>query len=83
MIVAGSLANGFGSGGAFLASPDDATEEMSRTRSGTMFFSGPIHPAQLGAAIAAAPIHLSPELAQRQRQLVERITLANQLLAEA
>lgn len=82
MIVAGSLAKGFGSGGAFLAVPDHKTEEMIRTTSGTMIFSGPIHPAQLGASIASTRIHLSPELAQRQDDLAKRIALANRLLED-
>ena len=59
MVIAGSLAKGFGSGAAFLALPNDEMVDMIRTRSGAMFFSGPVHPAQLGAAIAAARIHLS------------------------
>lgn len=80
MVVAGSLAKGFGSGGAFLALPNDEAEEMVRTTSGAMFFSGPVHPAQLGAAIAATRIHLSPEIPKRQEALRERIALTNKLL---
>ncbi len=80
MVVAGSLAKGFGSGAAFLALPNDEVEEMIRTTSGAMFFSGPIHPAQLGAAIAATRIHLGPEMPKRQEALRERIALANKLL---
>lgn len=80
MVVAGSLAKGFGSGAAFLALPNDEVEEIIRTTSGAMFFSGPVHPAQLGAAIAATRIHLGPEMPKRQEALRERIALANKLL---
>src|SRR5262249_39847078 len=40
-------------------------------------FSGPLQPALLGAAIASAKIHLTDEIAQRQRALQKRIDLFN------
>ena len=48
-----------------------------------MVFSVPLHPAQLGAAIASADIHLSPELEERQAVLDNQITFVKaSLLAE-
>jgi hypothetical protein len=47
-----------------------------------MIFSGPIQPPMLGAAIASARIHLSPEIVQLQKELQERISLCNRLLKE-
>ena len=47
-----------------------------------MIFSGPIQPPMLGAAIASARIHLSPEIMQLQKELQERISLCNRLLKE-
>ena len=75
MVVAVSLAKSFGSGGAALAFPDAATAERVQLSGGTMVFSGPLHPAQLGAAIASADIHLSPELEERQAVLDHQIRL--------
>ncbi len=49
---------------------------------GTLAFGGPIHPAVLGAGIASAALHLSPEHEDRQGRLYERIDLVNQLVVE-
>jgi 7-keto-8-aminopelargonate synthetase-like enzyme len=46
-----------------------------------MIFSGPLQPALLGAAIASARVHLSSEIYQRQRHLMDRIRLFNDLAA--
>jgi hypothetical protein len=43
-----------------------------------MITSGPMQPSQLGAAIASAKLHLSPELAQMHRELHERLEFARQ-----
>jgi 7-keto-8-aminopelargonate synthetase-like enzyme len=75
MVVAVSLAKSFGSGGAALAFPDAAMAERVQLSGGTMVFSGPLHPAQLGAAIASADIHLSPELEERQAVLEHQIKM--------
>jgi 7-keto-8-aminopelargonate synthetase-like enzyme len=53
-----------------------------RTLGGPMIFSGPVQPPMLGAALASAAIHLSPELAQRQAALRERISFCTGLLQE-
>ena len=47
-----------------------------------MIFSGPVQPPMLGAALASARIHLSPELHDLQRALRERIELCTQLLSQ-
>jgi 7-keto-8-aminopelargonate synthetase-like enzyme len=75
LVVAVSLAKSFGSGGAALAFPDAAMAERVQLSGGTMVFSGPLHPAQLGAAIASADIHLSPELEERQAVLNHQIKM--------
>jgi 7-keto-8-aminopelargonate synthetase-like enzyme len=83
LIVAVSLAKSFGSGGAALAFPDRAMAERVQMSGGTLVFSGPLHPAQLGAAIASADIHLSPELEERQAVLHQQIKLMREGLAAA
>jgi 7-keto-8-aminopelargonate synthetase-like enzyme len=50
-----------------------------RTCGTSLIFSGPLQPALLGAGIASARIHLSDELARRQRLLLERIDLFGKL----
>jgi 7-keto-8-aminopelargonate synthetase-like enzyme len=47
---------------------------------GTLTFSGPIHPAELGSAVAAAGIHLSEEHVDRQARLIQQIELVRDLL---
>jgi 7-keto-8-aminopelargonate synthetase-like enzyme len=82
MVVIVSLAKSFGSGGSAIAFPDPADAQRVQLCGGTLTFSGPLHPAELGAAVAAADIHLAPELEQRQRRLSEQIALVGRLLVE-
>ena len=83
LVVAVSLAKSFGSGGAALAFPDAAMADRVQLSGGTMVFSGPLHPAQLGAAIASADIHLSPELEERQAALNNQIKMTKAALLAA
>jgi 7-keto-8-aminopelargonate synthetase-like enzyme len=78
-VVVAGFAKAFGASGAVLVLPDAETARLIRTCGSTMIFSGPLPPATLGAAIASARIHLSDEIHQRQRKLMERITLFNGL----
>ena len=81
-VVVASLAKAFSAGGAVMVFPDTETARVVRTCGSTMIFSGPLQPALLGAAIASARIHLSPEINERQRQLMDRIDLFNGLARE-
>jgi 7-keto-8-aminopelargonate synthetase-like enzyme len=83
LVIAVSLAKSFGAGGAALAFPDAAVAERVQVSGGTMVFSGPLHPAELGAAVASCEIHLSDELAERQAILKEQIQLVRSLLLAA
>ncbi len=80
MIVAGSLAKAVGSGGAVVAMRDADMAARIRLIGTTFVFSGPLHPAELGAAVAAVDILLSSELDERQRRLRH---LIDHTLAEA
>jgi 7-keto-8-aminopelargonate synthetase-like enzyme len=82
MVLAVSLAKSFGTGGAALLFPDPDTARRVWLTGGTLTFSGPIHPAQLGSAVAAAAIHLSDEHADRQAMLVRQIGFVRDLLVE-
>jgi 7-keto-8-aminopelargonate synthetase-like enzyme len=82
MVVAVSLAKSFGSGGAALVFPDRDLARRVEVCGGTMTFSGPIHPAELGAAVASADIHLSPEHAERQARLLDQIDVVRSLVED-
>lgn len=83
MIVIGSLAKSWGAGGSVLVLPGAEIAEQVLLAGATFTFSGPLHPAELGAAVAAADIHLSPELEVRQRELMSRIDYVRDRLVAA
>lgn len=83
LVIAASLAKSFGSGGAALAFPNEAMADRVQIAGGTMTFSGPLHPAELGAAVAACDIHLSTEVATRQTALARQIELVRSSLLTA
>jgi 7-keto-8-aminopelargonate synthetase-like enzyme len=78
-IVALSMAKAFSAGGAVLVFPDAESARLVRTCGSTLIFSGPLQPALLGAAIASARVHLSPEISERQQKLRDRIALFGDL----
>lgn len=82
MILAASLAKAFATGGAVMVYPDKEIARKVRTCGGTLITSGPLQPANLGAAIACAGIHLSPEIYSLQKELHEKIKFACGLLKE-
>lgn len=82
VVVALSMAKGFGVGGGVLVFPNSQWRQRVRNCGGPMIFSGPIQPPLLGAAIASARIHLSPEITEMQQQLLERIRLCNDLMQQ-
>jgi 7-keto-8-aminopelargonate synthetase-like enzyme len=82
MIVAVSLAKSWGSGGALLAFGDEEMAARVLTVGNTLVFSGPLHPAELSASIAAADIHLSEEHGERQAAFLRQIDLVDQALKE-
>ena len=80
-VMVASLAKAFSAGGAVLVFPDAETARLVRAFGSTLIFSGPLQPALLGAAIASARVHLSSEINTRQRRLMDRIRLFNDLAA--
>jgi len=81
MIVALGFSKSFGAGGAALVVPDAELGRRIFACGGPMIFSGPLQPAQLGAGIASARIHLSPELTVLQGRLRARMELFDGLAA--
>lgn len=82
-IIATSLNKGFGAGGGAIIVPDDYSKTLLRRAGPSLVFSGPLHPAELGASIESAKIHLTPELHSRQKKVLQNIkqfiVTANQL----
>ena len=70
MVIAAGLAKSFGSFGAVLAFGDPSLVQRVKITGGALTFSGPIPPADLGAATASGAIHLSAEHAERQAELI-------------
>ncbi|HJR91250.1 MAG TPA: aminotransferase class I/II-fold pyridoxal phosphate-dependent enzyme [Acidimicrobiia bacterium] len=81
MVVAAGLGKAFGSGGAALFFGDPAAARTVAHLGGPMTFSGPVQPPILGANIASAHIHLSPEIAALQQRMADQIALVSSLLA--
>lgn len=75
VIVALSLNKAFSAAGGALVFPDATLRTRVRRCSGPMMFSGPVQPPMLGAAVASARLHLTPEFADLQERLLERIDL--------
>lgn len=73
MVVVYGLAKSFASAGGAIVLPDPKLASRVLTEGRGLVFSGPLQPAQLGAGVASARIHLSPELDLLQGQLVARI----------
>lgn len=82
IFVAVSLSKSFGAGGGAVVCHDEGTARKILLTGGTLTFGGPIHPAVLGAAVESADLHLSPEHAERQERLYDRIDLVNSLAKE-
>jgi 7-keto-8-aminopelargonate synthetase-like enzyme/predicted N-acyltransferase len=80
MILATSFAKAFATGGAAMIFPDRKLAERVRTAGTGLVTSGPLQPANLGAAIASSYIHLSNEIYQLQDELSEKIKFTNLLL---
>ncbi len=82
LTVAVSLNKSFGAGGGAIVFPDAASCERVRRCGGPMIFTGPLQPPMLGAAVASAELHLTPELEVYQAELLERIQYVNRRAAE-
>lgn len=82
MVLATSLAKAFATGGAVTVFPSQELARKVRTCGGPLITSGPLQPATLGAAIASAKIHLSPEITILQEELRDRIRYATGLIEQ-
>lgn len=83
VVVATSLAKAFGCGGGLLVFALPEERERVRMCGGSMLFSGPMQPPMLGAALASAKLHLTPEIVALQDELRDRVLYTNARLKEA
>ena len=83
MVLTTSLNKAFASGGGAMIFPNEKMASLVRTCGGPMITSGPMQPAALGAALAAADIHLSQEIDKMQEDLQENIKYANLMIKKA
>jgi 7-keto-8-aminopelargonate synthetase-like enzyme len=82
VVIAVSLNKAFGAGGGALVFPDPVRKSRVRNVGSTLMFTGPLQPPQLGAALASARIHLSPEIETLQAELAARIAFADSTARE-
>ena len=82
MIVTASMSKGFGAGGAVVVLPNEDLVRRLHLTGTTYAFSGPMYPAEIGAAIAAAEIFLSPEPELMRARMQHQINLIRTRLVE-
>ena len=82
IVLATSMNKAFAAGGGCLLFAGEKERQLVRKTGGPLFFSGPLQPPMLGAAIASARLHLSSEIYRHQATLQERVQLANRLIRE-
>ncbi len=82
MVIATSLNKAFASGGGLLVYGDEELAGKVSRAGGPLLSSGPMQPSGLGAAIAAAKIHLSDEITSMQDQLRQNIEYTHSLLKQ-
>jgi 7-keto-8-aminopelargonate synthetase-like enzyme len=80
MVLGTSLNKAFASGGGVMVYPNQELARKVRTCGSPLITSGPLQPAQLGSAVAAAKIHLTDEIYSMQDELHERIRFTNLML---
>jgi 7-keto-8-aminopelargonate synthetase-like enzyme len=82
VVVALGFAKAFAVGGGALIFGTDADRLKVRRCGGPMLFSSPLQPALLGACLASAELHLTPEFEALQQALGARIERTVRLAAE-
>lgn len=77
IVVATSLNKAFSASGGCVVFPTESMRDRVRMCAAPLVFSGPLQPPMIGAALASAEIHLSPEIITRQRALAALVAHCN------
>lgn len=77
-----TLSKTFGASGAVMVTSNKQYHERVSSFGGPLTFSAQLEPASVGAACAAADIHLSDEIYRLQAELETKIALCNKLISE-
>lgn len=80
LVLVSTMAKGFGAHGGIAVFPNDELYRKVKVFGGPLSYSLPLSPADIGACLASAKIHLSPEIYDMQKELLDRIEFCNQLL---
>ncbi len=78
LVVATSLNKAFSASGGCVILPSAELRDEIRLCAAPMVFSGPLQPPMIGAALASAAIHLSPEIYVLQQALRARVDFCNE-----
>jgi 7-keto-8-aminopelargonate synthetase-like enzyme len=82
MVLTTSLAKGFGTGGGVTVLSDPQMMRKLKTCGSSYTYSGPVQPPMLGASIASAKIHLTPDINELQNKLASRIALTSDIISK-
>lgn len=80
MVFSTSLNKAFAAGGGCFVFPTDEMRQLVRLCGAPLTFGGPLQPPMIGAGMASAAIHLSPEIEILKADLREKIEYLNDLL---
>lgn len=80
VVLMGTLSKTFGASGAVFVCNDKKIHQKIKNFGGPLTFSVQLEPAAVGAAIASAKIHLTPEIYKMQNELFDRINFFNECL---
>jgi 7-keto-8-aminopelargonate synthetase-like enzyme len=79
MVLSTSLGKAFGSIGGVLVCKDPKLKKAIKFCGSSFIFSSPVPPSVIGASIASAEIHLTPEIIELQSNLLKRINYFKEL----
>jgi 7-keto-8-aminopelargonate synthetase-like enzyme len=82
MVMGTSMAKGFGSCGGIFIFKDPELRNKVKRWGGPLTYSGPQEPATVAAAIASAKLHLSGEIYEIQKSLLEKIKHTHKVMAK-
>ncbi len=82
VVISAGMAKSFGTMGGIVATPNQDFIDLIKLTGSPLVFGGPIPPPILGASIASADIHLSPEHEILQAELNSRISHVNDFSVE-